>query len=117
MRTARPLLAAASLLAAFAAALPVPASAYPSGAWRTRSTGAGSDGQCTRRAFRAMKVADLSPQASGDTGVYGHNDAVIVYVICLNQGSFATIFRSSDRRDSGGYTARVCDTVSRQMER
>jgi hypothetical protein len=116
MRTARSVLGSFTLLAALAATIPAPSLAYPSGAWRTRNTGLETDGACTRRAFRAMKNANLSAEASGTLGVLGKNDAIIVYVICMSGGRSAAIFCSSDRKDSGGYTAKMCDTVSRQME-
>ena len=108
--------AATSLVVALAALVPAPAGAYPSSAWRTRNTGLDSDGQCTRRAFHAMKNANLDAAASGETGVSGKNDSLIAYVVCSNGGRAATIFCASDRPNSGQYTTKVCDTVARYME-
>jgi hypothetical protein len=74
-------------------------------------------GRCTRRAFQAVKNADLGGKASGDVAVYGSNRDVIVYVICSEGGRWATIFCASDQDNSGKYAAQTCDTVSRFMER
>ncbi|MEQ1515909.1 MAG: hypothetical protein ABL931_05405 [Usitatibacteraceae bacterium] len=93
------------------------ASAYPASAWRTRNTGLDSEGRCIRRATGALKNAGLSPAASSANGVSGRNDLSIVYVICTNQGSFATVFCASDRDSSGQRTVQICDAVSRFMER
>ena len=112
----RTIVAASCLLAVLAAAIPVPASAYPAGAWRTRNTGLTSDGQCARRAFKAMKAANLEAKASGDTGVLGTGHDMISYVICTNGGRFAVIFCSSDRPDGGRHNGEVCDIVARYME-
>ncbi len=117
MRTLRPLAAGLATVAALAALMPVEALAFPSGAWRTRNTGLTSEGQCTRRAFRAMKNANLDAQSSGNIGVYGRNETAIVYVLCMEGGQVATIFCSSDRDRGGNYVANLCDSVSRQMDR
>lgn len=117
MRTIRPLAASLAAVAALAALVPVEAQAYPSGAWRTRNTGLTSEGQCTRRAFRAMKNANLDAQSSGNIGVLGRNDSAIVYVLCMEGGQVAAVFCSSDRDRSGNYVANLCDSVSRQMDR
>ena len=93
------------------------ASAYPASAWRTRNTGIDSEGKCIRRATGALKNAGLSPSSSSANGVSGKNDLSIVYVICTNQGSFATVFCASDRDPSGKRTVDICDAVSRFMER
>ena len=113
----RTVLAASCLVAALAAAIPEPAFAYPSGAWRTRSTGLDTPAKCTRRAFRAMKNADLGGKASGEAAVFGNNIDAIVYVVCAERGRLAVVFCSSDRTNSGNYIAQVCDTVARLMER
>jgi hypothetical protein len=112
----RTLIIASCLLAAAAAATPLPASATPSGAWRTRNTGLTSEGQCARRAFKAMKAANLDAKASGDSGVHGTGHDILSYVICTNSGRFAVIFCSSDRQDGGKRNADVCDIVARYME-
>ena len=111
------LAATVALAAVVAAAVPTPAEASMSSAWRTRNTGLDSDGKCTRRAFNAMKAANLDAKASGNQGVYGANRDTIAYAICQNNGGFVTIFCASDRPNSGNYTTQVCDTVSRFMEK
>jgi len=109
-------LSLACCLLAAAAAIPVPASASPAGAWRTRNTGLTSEGQCTRRAFKAIKTANLDPRASGDVAVSGTGHDVLSYVVCTNGGRFAVIFCSSDRPDGGRHNTEVCDIVARYME-
>ena len=116
MNYTRPLTLAALLVAALAALVPTDADAYPSGAWRTRNTGLDTEGKCTRRAFRALKNADLDTKASGNIGVVGTMNSEIVYVICLNNGALAAVFCSSDRKeDSGRASAGICDKVTRFM--
>lgn len=114
----RTLVQAAALAALSAATLaPAPAEANPSSAWRTRNTGLESDGQCTRRAFNAMKAANLEPKASGTVGVYGANRDVAAYVICTNGGQFAVIFCANDKPNSANAVTQTCDTVSRFMDK
>ena len=112
-------LAHAAVLAALATAtlVPVPAEANPSSAWRTRNTGVDSEGQCTRRAFNAMKAANLDAKASGNVGVYGSNRDVAAYVICTNGGQFAVIFCANDKPNSGNAVTQTCDAVSRFMDK
>jgi hypothetical protein len=112
----RTMIAASCLLAGLASAIPVPASAYPAGAWRTRNTGLTSEGQCTRRAFKAVKAANLDGKASAETGVVGTGHDVLAYVICTNGGRFAVIFCASDRPNGGQHNGEVCDIVARYME-
>ncbi len=115
MTRRRALAAAFPLVLSLSCLVPAPVSAEPSSAWRTRATGLDTEGRCTRRAFHALKTAELAASASGNTGVAGRNAAIIVYVLCENNGSRAIIFCASDRPNSVNYTAKVCDTVSRFM--
>ena len=109
--------AASLLLVTLACVIPAPADARPSTAWRTRNTGLDSEGQCTRRAFRAVKAANMEGKASGELAVFGGDEGSTVYVVCTNGGRLAVVFCASDRANSGVAIGQTCDTVSRFMER
>ncbi len=86
--------------------------ARPASAWRSRSTGLSSTGQCTRRAFRAMRAANLNYETSDDFGVKGKDSQTIAYILCFNSGSRAVIFCATDESSAGS----VCNILARYME-
>ncbi|QJR13320.1 hypothetical protein [Usitatibacter palustris] len=113
----RTLLAASVLLAIAAAAIPAPAEAYPASAWRSRPTGLDSVAACTKRGFKAMESARLQAKASGSAGVYGNNQTLAAYVICVEGGRTALIFCASTQKgkDGGDYTGAICETLWKAM--
>ncbi len=96
--------------------IPTDASATPASAWRTGPTGLESVSKCTRRAYDALETAGLKPKDSGDSGAYGSDGIVGVYVLCEKVGARAVIFCVSDATKQSDYMTKKCDSVNRNMK-
>lgn len=87
----------------------------PATAWRTRSFDYSNVERCVKAGLNAMEYARLNGRRSDNFAVYGTSSTQASNVICLNNGSYVTIFCSGDYGTYGTMMA-VCTRITKYME-